>query len=67
LPSYHIRDHVLLLITTGSLGSIAVPRQSPESRPIAGTAGGASPRPAHDQRLISVSVSKRTAVRRATQ
>src|SRR6516165_7470688 len=28
-----------LLITTGRLGRIAVPLQSPESRPIAGTAG----------------------------
>ena len=39
LLSDRIRDHALLPITTGRLGSIAVPRQSPESRPIAGADG----------------------------
>jgi hypothetical protein len=56
-----------LLITAGCPGSIAVPHQSPEPRPIAGADGSASPGPAHDQRLMSASVSKRTAVRQATQ
>src|ERR1700736_6058331 len=57
LLSDRIWNHVLLLITAGCPGSIAVSRQSPESRPIAGADGGASPGPAHDQRLISASVS----------
>src|SRR5580692_12677170 len=41
LLSDRIRDHALLRITAGCPGSIAVPRQSPEPRPIAGPDGGA--------------------------